>query len=213
MMIKKHFLLIAVVVLLAGLMIPDKLVWPQEKSIRVRWEYKLVRARDNDHAEKVLNRYGEDGWEVVAWQEPDFLLKRQKDSRTLSLSVKEKPALDSPQLNEDILKMYQEMIKLRQRDLAEQSRLLEYGRGDISSLTKSKMKLSESRIHLLQFQGNNDLVVKELENIVQLCTEVREQIKREIDRGQKAPGLLSEIEIALLEAKIRLAKATQKINP
>ena len=39
------------------------------------------------------------------------------------------------------------------------------------------------------------------------------KIKREIEKGQKAPGLLYEIEIALLEAKIRLAKATKKINP
>ena len=212
-MINKHFLLIALVVLLAGLMIPDKLVWPQEKSTRVRWEYKLVRARDNDHAEKVLNRYGDDGWEVVAWQEPDFLLKRQKDGYTSSQTVKDKSVLDTSRTNEDMIELYQEIIKLRQRDLAEQSRLLEYGRGDISRLMKSKMKLSETRIQLLQLQGNNDLVVKELENIVQLYTEVREQIKREIDKGQKAPGLLYEIEIALLEAKIRLAKATQKINP
>ena len=73
-MIKKHFLLIAVVVLLVGLMMPDRIVWPQEKSTSVRWEYKVVRT----HGEKVLNEYGDDGWEVVAWQEPDFLLKRQR---------------------------------------------------------------------------------------------------------------------------------------
>ncbi len=170
MMIKKHFLLIAVVVLLVGLMMPDRIVWPQEKSTSVRWEYKVVRT----HGEKVLNEYGDNGWEVVAWQEPDFLLKRQKDTYTSSQSIKEKPVMDSPQANEDIVEMYQEIINLRQRDLAEQLRLLEYGRGDVSGFTKSKVKLSETRIQLSQFQGNNELVVKELRNIVQLYPEVRE---------------------------------------
>ena len=70
MMIKKHFLLIAVVVLLVGLMMPDRIVWPQEKSTSVRWEYKVVRT----HGEKVLNEYGDDGLEVFSWQDPDFLL-------------------------------------------------------------------------------------------------------------------------------------------
>ncbi len=130
-------------------------------------------------------------------------------SCTSSQSVKEKPVLGSPQTNEDIIEMYQEIINLRQRDLAEQLRLLEYGRGDVSGFTKSKVKLSETRIQLSQFQGKNDIAVKELQNIVQLYTEAKKKIKREIEKGQKAPQLLYEIEIALLEANIRLAKEIQ----
>ena len=119
-MIKKHFLLIAVLVLLAGLMIPDKLVWPREKSSRVQWEYKIVRNRTS--SEKVLNEYGEDGWEIIDWENPDFLLKRRKDSWTASQSAKEKTVKDSPQKNEDIVKMYQEIIKLRERVVANELR-------------------------------------------------------------------------------------------
>ena len=130
-------------------------------------------------------------------------------SCTSSQSVKEKPVLDNPQTSEDIIEMYQEIINLRQRDLAEQLRLLEYGRGGFSGLTITKVKLSEARIQLSQFQGKHDIVVKELRNIVQFYTEAREQLIKEIDKGQTAPQHLYEIEIALLEAKIRLAKATQ----
>jgi len=128
---------------------------------------------------------------------------------TSSQSVKEKPVLDSPRTNEDIVEMYQELINLRQRDLAEQLRLLEYGRGDVSGFTKAKAKLSETRIQLAKFQGKHDIVITELRNIVQFYAEAREQLIREIDKGQKPQLHLYEIEIALLEAKIRLAKATQ----
>ena len=213
MMIKKHWLLIAVVVLSIGMMMSERLVWPQENSTRVQWEYKVVRVPDSDHIEKVLNEYGDDGWEVIAWQQPDFLLKRQKDSCTSSQSVKEKPVLDSPQTNQDIVKLYQEIISLRQQDLAEQLTLLEYGRAGPSGFAKAKVKLSEARIQLSQFQGKRDVVVKELQNIVQIYTEAREQLVKEIDRGQRPPQHLLEIDIALVEAKIRLAKATQEINP
>lgn len=209
MMIKKNCWLIAVVVILIGLIMSERLVWPQEKSTRVRWEYKGVRVRDNDHIEKVLNEYGDDGWEVIAWQEPDFLLKRQKNGYTSSQSVKEKPVLDSPQTNEDIVEMYQEIINLQQQDLAEQLTLLEYGRGEPSGFAIAKVKLSEARIQLAKFQGEHDIVLKELRNIVQFYTEARKQLIPEIDKGQRPPQHLCEIEIALLEAKIRLAKATQ----
>jgi hypothetical protein len=128
---------------------------------------------------------------------------------TTSQSVREKPVLGSPQTNEDIIEMYQELINLRQRDLAEQLRLLEYGRGDLSGFTKAKAKLSETRIQLAKFQDKHDIVVRELQNIVQFYSEASEQLKREVDKGQKPRMHLCEIEIELLEAKIRVAKATQ----
>ena len=105
--------------------------------------------------------------------------------------------------------MYQRLIKLREQDLAEQSVSLEYGRGDALGFTKAKVKLSETRIELAKFQGNQDLVIQELRNIVQYYSEAREQLKREVDKGQKPLNIFNEAEIALLEAKIRLAKAQQ----
>jgi len=130
-------------------------------------------------------------------------------SCTSSQSVKEITVLDSPQTNEDIIEMYQEIINLRLRALAETELLLEYGRGGVSGFTEARVKLSEARIQLSQFQGKHDLVVKELRNIVQFYTEAKKLLIKEIDKGQRSPQHLYEIEIALLEAKIRLAKATQ----
>ncbi len=93
--------------------------------------------------------------------------------------------------------------------MADKLTLLEYGRGGLSGYMIEKIKLSDARIELLQYQGKHDIVVKELRNIVQFYTEAREQLILEVDKGQRAPGHLNEIEVALLEAKIRLAKATQ----
>ena len=128
-------------------------------------------------------------------------------SCTSSQFVKEKPVPDRPQTSEDIIEMYQEIINLRQRYVAEQLRLLEHGRVGLSEFTKAKVKLCKTGIQLAKFQGKHDIVVKELRNIVQFYAEAREQLIREIDKGQKPQLHLYEIEIALLEAKIRLAKA------
>ena len=130
-------------------------------------------------------------------------------SFTSSQSIRKKPVSDKSQTNKDIIEMYQRLIKLREQDLAEQSVSLEYGRGDALGFTKAKVKLSETRIELAKFQGNQDLVIQELRNIVQYYSEAREQLKREVDKGQKPLNIFNEAEIALLEAKIRLAKAQQ----
>ncbi len=81
------------------------------------------------------------------------------DKRTLSQSAKGTKISNKTYTNEDIVEMYQEIINLRQRGLAEQLRLLEYGRGGFSGFTIAKVKLSEARIQLSQFQGKHDIVV------------------------------------------------------
>ena len=130
-------------------------------------------------------------------------------SCTSSQSVKEITVLDSPQTNEDIIEMYQEIINLRQRALADTEKLLESGRAGVEELMDARIKVSEARIQLSQFQGKHDLIVKELRNIVQFYTMARKSLIKEIDMGQRSPQGLYELEITLLEAKIRLARATQ----
>ncbi len=83
MMNKNHWWLTTVAALILGLMMSDRLVWPQEGTTQVHWEYKVVRPvgyRDFKLIEKTLNEYGSDGWEVVDWEVDDrayvFLLKR-----------------------------------------------------------------------------------------------------------------------------------------
>jgi len=130
-------------------------------------------------------------------------------SCTSSQSVKEKLVLDSSQTNEDIIEMYQELINLRQRAIAIELILLEIGQGSTFGLTEARVKLSEARIQLSQFQGKDDIFVKELRNIVQFYREAREQLKMQIDKGEISQMHLGEIDLELLEAKIRLAKAKQ----
>jgi outer membrane protein TolC len=128
-------------------------------------------------------------------------------SFTSSEPVRKKPVSVKSQTNKDIVEMYQRLIKLREQDLAEQTRLLEYGQGEPLGFTKVKVKLSNTRIQLAKFQGKQDLVIQELRNIVRFYSEAREQLKREVDKGQRPLNIFNEAEIALLEAKIRLAKA------
>lgn len=128
---------------------------------------------------------------------------------TSSEPVKKKPVPSSAQTNEDIIEMYQKIIQLREQALSDELKLLEYGRSSYLEITKTKAKISETRIELAEFQGKHEIVLKELRNIVQYYSEVREQLKMEADKGQRAPGIFYEAEIALLEAKIRLAKAAQ----
>jgi len=70
--------------------------------------------------------------------------------------LKEKMVLDNPQRSEDIAEMYQDIINLRQRHLDNTLELLEYGRVGVSGVTIAKVKLSEARIQLSQFQGKHD---------------------------------------------------------
>ncbi len=70
--------------------------------------------------------------------------------------------------------------------------------------------MSEARIQLAQFQGNHDAVVEELRNIVKCYTEVKKSLQRQVDAGHRPTVDIDEIKIALLEARIRLAKTTQK---
>jgi len=130
-------------------------------------------------------------------------------SLTSSEPVRKKSIPSSAQTNKDIVEMYQKLIKLREQFVAHELKLMEYGQSGVLELTKARVKLSNARIDLSKFQGKHDMVVKELRNIIKFYSEAIEQLKTEVDKGQRAPGVFYEAEIALLEAKIRLAKATQ----
>ena len=71
------------------------------------------------------------------------------------------------------------------------------------------VKLSEARIGLAEFQGRHEAVVEELRNIVKLYTNMKETVGKMIDAGKRSRGDIYKVESALLEAKIRLAKAGQ----
>jgi len=129
-----------------------------------------------------------------------------------SQSVPEAPVTDNAQANEDIIEMYQDIIKLRQKVLADNVKLSEYGRGSGVEFVDAKVKVSEARIQLARFEGQQDVVIVELRNIVKLYTELKEALEVEIKAGQRSNVYVDEMEIRLLEAKIRLVRAIQEKN-
>jgi hypothetical protein len=127
-----------------------------------------------------------------------------------SQSVQESPVTDNAQANEDIIEMYQDIIKLRQKVLADNVKLSEYGRGSGVEFVDAKVKVSEARIQLARFEGQQDVVIVELRNIVKLFTELKEALGNEIKIGQRSMKNVYEMEIRILEAKIRLVRAIQE---
>lgn len=82
-MSRNRLWLTALVILFVGILMSNKLVWPQEGTTQVHWEYKVVEIRDYRNfklIESTLNEYGNDGWEVIDWEVDErdnvFLLKR-----------------------------------------------------------------------------------------------------------------------------------------
>lgn len=129
-----------------------------------------------------------------------------------SQSVQESPVTDNAQVNDDIIEMYQDIIKLRQKVLADIVKMFEYGQGNVVEFVDAKVKVSEARIRLARFEGRQDVVIGELRNIVKLYTELKEALEKEIRAGQRSMKNVYKIEIRLLEAKIRLARAIQEKN-
>ena len=109
----------------------------------------------------------------------------------------------------EIIQMQREIVSLRQQNLADQEKMSEYGRGNIADFMKARSNLSEARIKLAKFQDRRKAVISELENLIQTYSDMRESLQKEITAGQRPTGDLNDLEIAILEAKIRLAKAKQ----
>lgn len=129
---------------------------------------------------------------------------------TSSQSIKDMPILGNARNNEEIIGMYQEIIKLRQRVLDGTRIRIKARIASSVEIIGPTVKVSEARIQLAQFQGNHDAVVEELRNIVKCYTEVKKSLQRQVDAGHRPTVDIDEIKIALLEARIRLAKTIQE---
>ncbi len=110
---------------------------------------------------------------------------------------------------EEIINLYNELIALRLHAVEEGMKLLNLGQGNLSDLTDNQTKLADARIQLAQFQGKKESVAREIQNLVQTMTEMRNLVKVEVEVGQRPQSELYEIDAKILEAKIRLAKAKQ----
>lgn len=125
---------------------------------------------------------------------------------TLSQSEAGNSTSNNDSDSDEIVKLYQELITLRQKAVEEYRRRWEYGTQNISGIIDLEIKAAEARIQLAQYQDKKETVIEELENLVKVMTELRNRIKREVDIGQRAQSDLNEFESSLLEVKIRLAK-------
>jgi len=128
---------------------------------------------------------------------------------TLSQSVKGTKISDKTHTNEDIVELYQELIKLRQRVLDEIKLKIGYGAG-VGELIDARTKATEARIQLAQFHGKKETVIEELQSLVQFYTEMRKSLIVEVNAGQGSRMVIYEIDIRLLETKIWLAMAKQE---
>ncbi len=115
------------------------------------------------------------------------------------------PSGKSPS-NDDIIKLYEELIALRQHDIDQKKHLLELGLSSASALVEPEVKLAETRIQLAEFQGKKAIAIEELQKIEQSLQEIRKRQKQEVDSGQRSIDGLNEIDARLLEIKIRIAK-------
>ena len=111
---------------------------------------------------------------------------------------------------EEIIKLYEELIALRQHDLDQKMYLLEIGLTSPSDLIEPEIKLAEARIQLAEFQGKNEIVIEELQKIEKLLQKIRAQQKQEVDSGQSPIDGLNDIDARIVEIKIILAKT--KLN-
>lgn len=127
-----------------------------------------------------------------------------------SESVKDIPIPGNARTKKDIIGMYQEIVKLRQRVLEGAKMGLTIGRANLADLIEPTVKLSEARIQLAQFQGNRDAVLEELRSIIKRYTDLKESLQRQVDVGLRRRDDIVELEIALLQTRIRLAKTTQE---
>ena len=107
---------------------------------------------------------------------------------------------------EEIVRMYQEIIKIHEQEIEDARLRINYGQGVVSELADLEINAAEVRIQLAEFQDDKETVIKELENIVQSLTQIRKRLEREVNMGQRPLSGINDFDLRLLETKIRLAK-------
>lgn len=108
--------------------------------------------------------------------------------------------------NEDIIEMYKEIIELHEKNLAEIAKMSEHGTVPPVELAEARANLSKVRIQLARAQGQHDAVINELRSIIDTLTKTKESFQKEVEAGQRSRDNLYKLEVAILEAKIRLVK-------
>ncbi len=114
--------------------------------------------------------------------------------------------------NEDVSSLYKELITLREHALEENRKHVAAGVTKTEDLLDDEIKAAEARIQFAKFQDKKEIIMKELENLVKVITEMKNSIKLEIKAGTKPQSAIYEIDSRILEIKIRLAKIKSGIS-
>ncbi|MBN1973629.1 MAG: hypothetical protein JW787_08310 [Sedimentisphaerales bacterium] len=125
---------------------------------------------------------------------------------TLSQSEKEKKTSGSSPAGEEITKLYQELIELRQQEVVQVKRRFETGLGTLKELAEAEIKAAEARIQLAQLQDKNETVIEELQNLIQSVTEIRNSLQKDLQAGIISRDATIETNAKLIELKILLAR-------
>ena len=80
----RKWLWLVVGAVLAGWMLTTMFVQAGQDEAKVQWEYRAFRLSGpalpgyRDKLEAKLNELGKEGWELVDWEDTDYVLKRPK---------------------------------------------------------------------------------------------------------------------------------------
>jgi outer membrane protein TolC len=112
----------------------------------------------------------------------------------------------APQTVSDVIQAYQDIIVIRRGMLAETEHSHRSGRSDSTKLSRDRIELSEACLQFAAAQGRQNEVRTELETILSVRQEILDTLKHRQASGHAAQYSLNEARIAVLEAKIRLAR-------
>lgn len=112
-------------------------------------------------------------------------------------------------VNPAVVALLEELVELRG---AQQKRALvmrDVGMAADSDLLDRQVELSEARARLAGARNDREAEISELSNLLATQQKLLAATKEKVARQEAAKADVIELEIAVLEIKIRLAKATQ----
>ena len=126
--------------------------------------------------------------------------------------VRETPMQENALTNQEIIRMHEEIIKLRQRILRDTEIKMESGQASLWDFIEARAKLSEAYINYAKYQNRYDLELRELQNLAQFYIHTRGQLVEELDSGVGLARELYEIEIAIMETNIRMSETLHEMK-
>jgi outer membrane protein TolC len=112
--------------------------------------------------------------------------------------------------DEAVLTLLEEMVAVREEDLANLKILSDIGRASPYEVAQARIRLSDARVRLAEHQNDGETVVNELESQLEDWAEVVQYSEHLAAVGREASGDGADAKVGLLEAKIRLRAAKKK---